>query len=112
MNLTNLFAFIRTKNDKVAIPFLWLGISLVLYRNNLMSIVIFSIIIFFFWMLIQILARTNIFLNEGEIIGQPSFKRKTKIFSLIMVIFVSIIILLTTLALNFVDEFRGSSSAT
>ena len=107
MNLTNLFAFLRTKNDKVAIPFLWLGISLVLYRNNLMSIVIFSIIIFFFWMLIQILARTNLFLNEGEIIGQPSFKRKTKIFSLIMVIFVSIIILLTTLALNFVDDFGG-----
>ena len=109
MNQSNLFDFLRKKNDKVAIPLLWLGISIVLYRNNLMSIVIFSLVFLFFWMLIRILSRTNIFLKQGESIHQPSFKRTSKLFSLILTVFVSIIILLTAIVLNFVEDFGGEA---
>lgn len=109
MNQSNPFVFLRKRNDKVAIPLLWLGTSIVLYRNNLMSIVIFSFVFVFFWMLIRILSRTNIFLKQDERIHQSSFKRTSKLFALILTIFVSIIILLTAIALNFVEDFGGDA---
>jgi len=68
-----------------------------------------SLVLLFFWMLIRIIARTNLFLKHGESPRQPSFKRKMKIFSFIFTILISIIILLASLVLNFVVDFGGET---
>ena len=92
MGSSRFFDFLFNKNDKVSIPLLCLGLGLVLYRNNLTSVVVISLIIAGFWGLIRILTKTKIFAKDENDITNPSFKRKTKLFSMVIVVLVSIII--------------------
>ena len=107
MGSSRFFDFLFNKNDKVSIPLLCLGLGLVLYRNNLTSVVVISLIIAGFWGLIRILTKTKIFAKDENDITNPSFKRKTKLFSMVIVVLVTIIIITASIALNFAEDFGG-----
>jgi L-ascorbate metabolism protein UlaG (beta-lactamase superfamily) len=82
---------------------------LLIYRNNLQPLNFLIVIILFFWAIIRLIARTTIF-SKGELSrDKPSLKRKTKIFSLVISMFITFIIVSSTLFLNFSPQVGGDS---
>ena len=82
---------------------------LLIYRNNLQPLNFLIVIILVFWAIIRLTARTTIF-SKGELLrDKPSLKRKTKIFSLVMAIFITFIIISSALFLNFSPQVGGDS---
>jgi len=107
MGFSRFFDFLFHKNDKISIPLLAIGLALVLYRNNLTSIVVLSLIIIIFWTAIKLLSKTNLFVKKEEDRARPSFVRKSKIFGFIIAVILCLIIIIAATALNFVDAFGG-----
>ena len=107
MATANFFDFLFKKNDKIAVPLLYFGIALLLYRNNLFPVVVLSLIFIMFWGSIRLLSRTKIFAKDETEISNPTFIRKTKLFSMILVVLVSSIVIIASIALNFAESFGG-----
>ena len=87
--------------------------SLILWfeGNNLRSLNILLVIIAVFWLVVNLLAKTKLFSKKETNFEKPSIKRKLKLLSFILVILVAFLVLSTTLALNFVDDFGGEPSS-
>jgi len=96
-------------NDRLGY-FLFLG-SLLLWAegNNLRSVNIILIIIAVFWLAVNLLSRTKLFTKKENILDKPSKKRKFKILSLITVVLVAIMVIATTFAVNFSEDFGGEA---
>ena len=96
-------------NDRLGY-FLFLG-SLLLWAegNNLRSVNIILIIIAVFWLAVNLLSRTKLFTKKENILDKPSKKRKFKILSLIIVVLVAIMVIATTFAVNFSEDFGGEA---
>ena len=88
-------------------------VSLVLWSEgrNLRSINIFLIIIAAFWLAVHLLTKTKIFTKNELDVKKPSKKRKFKLLSLIIVVLVAVMVLSTTIALNFAEDFGGDATA-
>lgn len=79
---------------------------LLLYRNNLQTLNFLIIIVALFWLIIRLIAKTSIF-SKNELIDKPTLKRKAKIFSLVITVLISFIIISSTLFLNFSPQVGG-----
>ncbi|MGB1827501.1 MAG: hypothetical protein ACPHN0_04725, partial [Candidatus Poseidoniaceae archaeon] len=85
--------------------------SLVLWAegNNLRSINIFLIIIAVFWLAVNLMTRTKLFTKKEKDLAKPSRKRKAKLLSLILAVLVTIMVLATTVVVNFSEDFGGDA---
>ncbi|MGB2121080.1 MAG: hypothetical protein ACPH17_05580, partial [Candidatus Poseidoniaceae archaeon] len=85
--------------------------SLVLWAegNNLRSINIFLIIIAVFWLAVNLMTRTKLFTKKEKDLAKPSRKRKAKLLSLILAVLVAIMVLATTVVVNFSEDFGGDA---
>ena len=86
---------------------LLLTVMLWFYRNNLQSLNFFIILILLTRGSINLLCRTSAFTKKETDLSNPSFKRKAKIFSSMVVFFVIIILLSATAFLNFSPQVGG-----
>ena len=88
-------------------------VSLVLWSEgrNLRSINIFLVIIAAFWLAVHLLTKTKIFTKNELDVKIPSKKRKFKLLSLIIVVLVAVMVLSTTIALNFAEDFGGDATS-
>ena len=109
MNSNRPYSFLFSKKDRFSIPLLCLGLSLFFYRNNLTSIVVIAGIIATFWLAIRLLSKTKLFTRTEQDITKPTFKRKLKLFSFIIVALVSVMIIATSIALNYASSFGGEA---
>ena len=84
-------------------------LSLILWAEgkNLRSVNVFLIIIAIFWLAVHLLTKTKLFTKKELDLSKPSRKRKLKLLSLIIVVLVAIMVISTTIALNFSDDFGG-----
>ena len=85
--------------------------SLVLWAegNNLRSINIILIIIAVFWLAVNLMTRTKLFTKKEKDLAKPSKKRKAKLLSLILAVLVAIMVLATTIVVNFSEDFGGDA---
>jgi len=85
--------------------------SLVLWAegNNLRSINILLIIIAVFWLAVNLMTRTKLFTKKEKDLAKPSRKRKAKLLSLILAVLVAIMVLATTIVVNFSEDFGGDA---
>ena len=79
--------------------------------NNLRSLNILVLIIAIFWLLVNLLTKTRLFIKKETDPSRPSRKRKFKLFSLIFVVLVSLLILSTATVLNFAEDFGGEPTS-
>lgn len=86
---------------------LLLTVMLWFYRNNLQSLNFFIILILLIRGSINLICRTSAFTKKETDLSNPSFKRKAKIFSSMVVFFVIIILLSATAFLNFSPQVGG-----
>jgi L-ascorbate metabolism protein UlaG (beta-lactamase superfamily) len=86
---------------------LLLTVMLWFYRNNLQSLNFFIILILLTRGSINLLCRTSAFTKKETDLSNPSFKRKAKIFSSMVVFFVIVILLSATAFLNFSPQVGG-----
>jgi L-ascorbate metabolism protein UlaG (beta-lactamase superfamily) len=84
-----------------------LTVMLWFYRNNLQSLNFFIILILLTRGSINLLCRTSAFTKKETDLSNPSFKRKAKIFSSMVVFFVIVILLSATAFLNFSPQVGG-----
>ena len=96
-------------NDRLGY-FLFLG-SLLLWAegNNLRSVNIILVIVAVFWLAVNLLSKTKLFTKKENNLDKPSKKRKFKILSLIIVVLVAIMVIATTFAVNFSEDFGGEA---
>ena len=87
--------------------FLLLTVMLWFYRNNLQSLNFFIILILLLRGSINLLCRTSAFTKKETDVSNPSFKRKAKIFSSMILFFVVVILLSATAFLNFSPQVGG-----
>ena len=83
---------------------------IILYRNNLQSINFLIVLIGLSWLSIELTSKTSIFSKNELLSNRPSLKRKVKIFSFLLAIFMSLIIVSATIFLNFSPQVGGESS--
>ena len=86
---------------------LLLTVMLWFYRNNLQSLNFFIILILLIRGSINLICRTSAFTKKETDLSNPSFKRKAKIFSSMVVFFVIVILLSATAFLNFSPQVGG-----
>lgn len=86
---------------------LLLTVMLWFYRNNLQSLNFFIILILLIRGTINLLCRTSAFTKKETDLSNPSFKRKAKILSSMVVFFVIVILLSATAFLNFSPQVGG-----
>ena len=79
--------------------------------NNLRSLNILLLIIAIFWLLVNLLTKTRLFIKKETDPTRPSRKRKFKLFSLIFVVLVSLLILSSATVLNFAEDFGGEPTS-
>ena len=77
------------------------------YRNNLQSVNFFIVLILLIRGSINLLCRTSVFTKKEVDVSVPSFKRKAKIFSTMVLFFVIIILLSATAFLNLSPQVGG-----
>ena len=96
-------------NDRLGY-FLFLG-SLILWAegNNLRSVNIILVIIAVFWLAVNLMTRTKLFTKKEKNLAKPSKKRKAKLLSLILAVLVAIMVLATTIVVNFSEDFGGNA---
>lgn len=86
---------------------LLLALMLWFYRNNLQSVNFFIVLILLIRGSINLLCRTSVFTKKEVDVSVPSFKRKAKIFSTMVLFFVIIILLSATAFLNLSPQVGG-----
>ena len=84
-----------------------LTVMLWFYRNNLQSLNFFIILVFLIRGSINLLCRTSAFTKKETDVSNPSFKRKAKIFSSMVLLFVVVILLSATAFLNLSPQVGG-----
>ena len=94
-------------NDLLGYVLFFLSLILWAEGNNLRSVNIILIIIAIFWLAVHLLTKTKLFTKKELDLNKPSRKRKLKLLSLIVVVLVAFMIVSTTIALNFSDDFGG-----
>ena len=96
-------------NDRLGY-ILFLG-SLILWAEgrNLRSVNVILVIIAIFWLAVNLLAKTKLFTKKEKDLQKVSRKRKFKLLSLIIVVLVAIMVLATTIAVNFSEDFGGDA---
>jgi phosphatidylglycerophosphate synthase len=86
---------------------LLLTMMLWFYRNDLQSLNFFIVLVLLVRGSINLLCRTSVFTKKETDITAPSFKRKAKIFSSMVLFFVVIILLSATAFLNLSPQVGG-----
>ena len=86
---------------------LLLTVMLWFYRNDLQSLNFFIVLVLLVRGSINLLCRTSVFTKKETDISVPSFKRKAKIFSTMVLFFVVIILLSATAFLNLSPQVGG-----
>ena len=86
---------------------LFLTVMLWFYRNNLQSLNFLIVLIFLVRGSINLLCKTSAFTKKETDLSKPSFKRKAKIFSTMLLFFVVVILLSATAFLNFSPQVGG-----
>ena len=86
-------------------------VSLVLWAEgkNLRSVNVILVIIAIFWLAVRLLAKTKLFTKKEKDLSIVSKKRKLKLLSLIIVVLVAIMVLATTIVVNFSEDFGGDA---
>ena len=86
-------------------------VSLVLWAEgkNLRSVNVILVIIAIFWLAVRLLAKTKLFTKKEKDLSIVSKKRKLKLLSLIIVVLVAIMVLATTIVVNFSEDFGGEA---
>ena len=79
--------------------------------NNLRSLNIIAVIIVIFWLFVNLLTKTRLFIKKEKDPSNPSRKRKLKILSLMLVIIVALLILSTATVLNFAEDFGADPTS-
>ena len=77
------------------------------YRQDLMSLNFIIILNFVMKFIIALVAKTSLFIKKEEDVTVVSFKRKAKIFSFLVSIFMAIILLSATTFLTMSDQVGG-----
>jgi L-ascorbate metabolism protein UlaG (beta-lactamase superfamily) len=86
-------------------------VSLVLWAEgkNLRSVNVILVIIAIFWLAVRLLSKTKLFTKKEKDLSIVSKKRKLKLLSLIIVVLVAIMVLATTIVVNFSEDFGGEA---
>lgn len=79
--------------------------------NNLRSLNIIAVVIVIFWLFVNLLTKTRLFIKKEKDPSNPSRKRKLKILSLVLVIIVALLILSTATVLNFAEDFGADPTS-
>ena len=86
---------------------LLLTLMLWFYRNNLQSINFLILLVLLIRVSINLLCRTSVYSKKEPDLQNPSFKRKAKIFSTMVLFFIVIILLSATAFLNLSPQVGG-----
>ena len=99
----------QSGNDRLGY-ILFLG-SLILWAEgrNLRSVNVILVIIAVFWLAVNLLAKTKLFTKNEKSLQRVSRVRKFKLLSLIIVVLVAVMVLATTIAVNFSEDFGGDA---
>ena len=99
----------QSGNDRLGY-ILFLG-SLILWAEgrNLRSVNVILVIIAVFWLAVNLLAKTKLFTKKEKSLQRVSRVRKFKLLSLIIVVLVAVMVLATTIAVNFSEDFGGDA---
>ena len=81
------------------------------YRQDLMSLNVIIVLNFIMKFIINLVAKTSLFTKKEADVSIVSFKRKAKIFSLLVSIFMAVIILSATAFLTMSDQVGGDVGA-
>ena len=81
------------------------------YRQDLMSLNVIIVLNFIMKFIINLVAKTSLFTKKEADVSIVSFKRKAKIFSLLISIFMAVIILSATAFLTMSDQVGGDVGA-
>ena len=81
------------------------------YRNNLQSINFLILLVLLIRVSINLLCRTSVYSKKETDLKNPSFKRKAKIFSTMVLFFIVIILLSATAFLNLSPQVGGDPSS-
>ena len=109
VNSSRFSEFFKPGNDALGYILFLSSLVLLAEGNNLRSVNIILVIIFVFWLAVNLLAKTSLFAKNELNLSKPSRKRKLKLLSLIIVVLVSISAISTSLVVNYAEDFGGDA---
>lgn len=110
-NKSKLASFFKPGNDLLGYILVALSTILWFEGSNLRSLNILLVIIAIFWLAVKLLTKTKLFSKKESDFAKPSFKRKFKLLTLIIVILVATLVLTTAIVINVADDFGGEPSS-
>ena len=108
---TKLASFFKPGNDLLGYILVVLSTILWFEGSNLRSLNILLVIIAIFWLAVKLLTKTKLFSKKESDFAKPSFKRKFKLLSFIIVILVALLVLSTAIVVNFAEDFGAEPSS-
>jgi len=108
---TKLASLFKPGNDLLGYILVVLSTILWFEGSNLRSLNILLVIIAIFWLAVKLLTKTKLFSKKESDFAKPSFKRKFKLLSFIIVILVALLVLSTAIVVNFAEDFGAEPSS-